>query len=179
MATLDNKKYRHELKFELNAKYAEILKYKFSLIMESEKKEYTVNGKYYVRSLYFDDVYNTAYYEKIDGLEKRKKYRIRLYNLDKSYIILELKGKDGNLTYKKSDRITVNEYYDLINQNYDKINIDDRRVLSEFINKSKSNNLIFDMLTFKLYFTPFVFQYPVALQLCCSLMINSFNSIDP
>jgi len=27
----------------------------------------------------------------------------------------------------------------------------------------------------KLYFTLFVFQYPVALQLCCSLIINSFN----
>lgn len=136
------KKYRYELKFLLNDKYAEILQYRMSLLMEPEDVSHTIGGKYFVRSLYFDDIYNTAYYEKMDGLCFRKKYRIRFYNLDSSYIVLELKGKDENLTYKKSDKITVDEYNLIINGDYDKIKIDDRKILEEFIKLCKYKNLI-------------------------------------
>ena len=142
MNTSTNKRYRNELKFELTELYAKILRHKLSLIMEPEREEYMVNGKYNVRSLYFDDIYDTAYYEKMNGIPNRKKYRIRFYNLDSSYIKLELKGKDGNLGYKQSDQINLEEYFHIINKNYDKIDINGREVLEKFIEEAKFNNLI-------------------------------------
>ena len=138
--TLPKERYRYELKYLLNSSQAIILKQKLSLIMEHDAN--TIDGYYFIRSLYFDDVNNTAYYEKIDGLEEREKYRIRFYNFDHSYIMLELKKKKNNLTYKRQDRITEEEYNEIINQNYGKINIDNRKVLEDFINKAKRKNLI-------------------------------------
>lgn len=135
-----NEKFRYEIKYLINSSQAEILKYRLSLLMDKDNN--AIDGYYFIRSLYFDDVNNTAYYEKIDGLEEREKYRIRFYNYDHSYIILELKGKKNNLTYKRQNRITEEDYNNIINQNYDKINIEGRKVLEDFITKSKRNNLI-------------------------------------
>jgi len=135
-----NERFRYEIKYLINSSQAEILKYRLSLLMDKDNN--AIDGYYFIRSLYFDDVNNTAYYEKIDGLEEREKYRIRFYNYDHSYIILELKGKKNNLTYKRQNRITEEDYNNIINQNYDKINIEGRKVLEDFITKSKRNNLI-------------------------------------
>ena len=140
MATSPNDRFRYELKFLLNSSQAEILKYRLSLLMDVDDN--AIDGRYFIRSLYFDDVYDTAYYEKIDGLEEREKYRIRFYNLDKSYITLELKGKKNNLTYKRQARITEQEYNDIFAKNYDKIEIGNRKVLEDFLNKMKNKNLI-------------------------------------
>lgn len=155
---INEKKYRYELKFLLNDKYAEILQYRMSLLMEPEDESHVIDGKYLVRSLYFDDVYNTAYYEKMDGLCFRKKYRIRFYNMDSSYIVLELKGKDGNLTYKKSDIITIDEYNFIISKEYDKIKISDRKILGEFIDMCKLKNLIPSIIV---DYERVVYTYPI------------------
>lgn len=138
MNTLD-KSYRHEIKFLISKQSAELLKYKLSLFM---KKDHHYDDYYNIRSLYFDDLYNSAYYEKIDGIMEREKYRIRIYNLDKNFISLELKGKDNDLTYKKRDLITLEEYNYIINKEYEKITVNDRKVLNDFIYKSKMENLI-------------------------------------
>jgi hypothetical protein len=133
-------RFRYELKYLINNSQAEILKQRLALIMDLDGN--SIDGNYFIRSLYFDDVHNTAYYEKIDGLEEREKYRIRFYNFDRSYIMLELKGKKNNLTYKRQNRITEKEYNDIVEKNYDKIKVEDRKVLEEFINKAKAKNLI-------------------------------------
>lgn len=142
MSTLVDQSYRYELKFEMNRETAQFLKYRLALFMHYDPFA-REDGSYYVRSLYFDDIYNTSYYEKMNGVKKRQKYRIRFYNFDQSYIILELKGKDGNLGYKKQNKITFQEYYDLIYQNYDRINmLENRSVLSQFIIDAKTKNLV-------------------------------------
>ncbi len=156
MPTQPKERYRYELKYILSSSQAEILKYRLSLLMDIDDN--AIGGKYFIRSLYFDDVYDTAYYEKIDGLEEREKYRIRFYNLDKSYITLELKGKKNNLTYKRQARITEEEYDDIINQNYDKINVEDRKVLNDFLTKMKTKNLIPSIIV---DYTRLPFTYPV------------------
>ncbi len=51
------------------------------------------DGTYTVHSLYFDDWRDTALREKIDGLPRREKFRIRYYNGDLSFIRLEKKSK--------------------------------------------------------------------------------------
>ena len=59
------------------------------------------SGDYVVSNIYFDDIYNSAYNEKLDGVKKRDKYRIRSYNGDDSYIVLECKAKQGDRIYKR------------------------------------------------------------------------------
>lgn len=143
MNTLNRQKYRYELKFEMSNAVAEMLKYRLSLVMHQDEYAKANDGSYYVRSLYFDDIYSTAYYDKLNGIEKRYKYRIRFYNFDTSYIVIEIKGKDGNIGYKRQNTITIQECYDIIKKKYDTIDVsDNREVLKQFIREAKDKNLI-------------------------------------
>jgi SPX domain protein involved in polyphosphate accumulation len=62
--------------------------------------------EYFIRSLYFDDVRMSAYYDKIAGVKDRVKYRIRFYNSDDSYIVFEAKRKSGKMVSKTSFEIS-------------------------------------------------------------------------
>lgn len=68
------------------------------------------NGGYHIRSLYFDDLYQTAYRQKMAGVEVRKKYRVRIYNCAPGPIALECKHKNGAYIYKESVPFTAAEY---------------------------------------------------------------------
>ncbi|NQV81139.1 MAG: polyphosphate polymerase domain-containing protein [Alphaproteobacteria bacterium] len=62
-----------------------------------------LGNQYFVRSLYFDSEDASNFYEKIDGLRSRKKYRIRTYatsESDDAPVFLELKGRHNQRTYK-------------------------------------------------------------------------------
>ena len=82
-------KYRHELKYKISNAAAEVLKQKLALIMETDSNAYYEDGSYLIKSLYFDDLNSKSYYEKMDGVLYRKKYRIRIYNDDESFIRLK------------------------------------------------------------------------------------------
>lgn len=99
------RKYRHELKFIISSNVAEILKQRLSLLMDVDANSAYEDNTYLIRSLYFDDINSEAYYEKMDGVEFRKKYRIRIYNLDDSFIRLECKYKHNNMTSKDQLKI--------------------------------------------------------------------------
>ena len=64
---------------------------------------------YHIRSLYFDNVYDKALRERLNGQECREKFRIRYYNFDDSYIVLEKKSKFNQLCGKESTRLTRRE----------------------------------------------------------------------
>lgn len=57
---------------------------------------------YTVRSVYFDTIHLTYYYEKVEGLEVRKKVRVRGYNepVDDPVVFLEIKRKFNNKLFK-------------------------------------------------------------------------------
>ena len=67
-------------------------------------------GGYAIRSLYFDDLYHTAYRQKMAGVEVRKKYRVRIYNCTAGHIALECKYKNGAYIYKEAVPLTRAEY---------------------------------------------------------------------
>lgn len=67
---------------------------------------HTKDGKYEIRSLYFDNPDDKALREKLDGVITREKYRIRLYNHDPSVIHLERKFKHGGLGFKDTAFLT-------------------------------------------------------------------------
>jgi hypothetical protein len=102
------KGYRHEYKYLISKADAELLKRRLPYIMERDPHA-GPTGQYTIRSLYFDDFRNTAYYDKVDGVNYRAKYRIRFYNYDPSILKLEKKEKNGNLTRKTAETITKND----------------------------------------------------------------------
>lgn len=110
-------KYRHELKYLINEGDAELLKERLELLLE--KDPYTVNGEYFIRSLYFDDYYHSAYDTKMMGVSERKKYRIRLYNNDTSFIRLERKSKVGAYIYKTGMNLTADQAERIMDGDYD------------------------------------------------------------
>lgn len=91
-------KYRHEWKHVLNTADLLILRQRLRAVMESDP--HAVDGRYQIRSLYFDNEEDKALREKIDGVNMREKFRIRLYNCDATVIHLEKKSKRNGLGTK-------------------------------------------------------------------------------
>ena len=69
------------------------------------------NKNYLVRSIYFEDDFNSNFDEKINGFRIRKKFRLRFYNtnLNKDPIYLEIKGRNLERTYKRRVKIDQND----------------------------------------------------------------------
>lgn len=135
------RKYRNEIKFVINKDSAEILKKKLSLLMDVDSNSVYEDNSYLIRSLYFDNVYSDAYYEKIDGVEYRKKYRIRLYNNDTSFIRLECKYKHENKTSKDQILIDKNICDKIINGNIEELDISSNNLLTKFVIDYRTRNL--------------------------------------
>ena len=100
-------KLRHEWKHEIS--YADMLVLKSRLSAVAKRDEHAVNGSYMIRSLYFDNLSDKALREKLDGISRREKFRIRYYNGDTSVIHLEKKSKIGGLGSKQSVSLTAEE----------------------------------------------------------------------
>ena len=99
--------FRHEVKHEISNHDMLILRQRLRAVMQPDS--HAVNGKYEIRSLYFDNLEDKALREKLDGVKIREKYRIRLYNHDHSIISLERKFKHGSLGYKISANLTLEQ----------------------------------------------------------------------
>jgi len=57
---------------------------------------------YFIRSLYFDTLENRAFEEKMAGVERRKKIRLRIYDLKAKMAKLEIKNKVNDCILKES-----------------------------------------------------------------------------
>ena len=134
-------KYRHELKFKISNSAAEILKQKLSLILGKDKNAYYEDGSYLIKSLYFDDRDSSSYYEKMDGVLYRKKYRIRMYNDVDTFIRLEKKMKHNNFTAKEQMLISKDIYSKILDGKIDEIE-NTEVLLLEFITNYKNKGLV-------------------------------------
>ncbi|MFX1450202.1 MAG: CotH kinase family protein, partial [Promethearchaeota archaeon] len=72
---------RSELKFYINLLEYEYLSNLLLKVLKLDPHSKDKKG-YIIRSIYFDDEENKAFYEKIAGVKERKKYRIRMYDND-------------------------------------------------------------------------------------------------
>ena len=100
-------KFRHEWKHEIS--YADMLILRQRLRAVTKPDEHATDGKYEIRSLYFDNLSDKALREKADGISRREKFRIRFYNGDTSLIHLEKKSKIGGLGSKQSTTLSQEE----------------------------------------------------------------------
>ncbi len=126
-------KYRHEIKFVISPEAATILKQRLDLLMTIDKNYATDDYRYYIRSLYFDTVDSDSYFEKIDGVLFRKKYRLRYYNQDPSFIILECKHKHDNMSLKEKIRIDHSTAVALANNESIDVNYEQGNLLHRFL----------------------------------------------
>ena len=99
------------------------------------------DGRYLIRSLYFDNIRDRALREKLDGVNEREKFRIRYYNGDPSVMHLEKKVKRNGLGYKVSADITAEEAQRIIDGDILWMAASGRGLLIELYSKMKSQGL--------------------------------------
>lgn len=132
--------YRHEYKYPINACDHEILKRRLSTVMKLDKNA-GPTGAYLIRSLYFDNYADKAYFEKVDGANPRSKFRIRIYNNSSKFINLEKKVKNGELTQKLQARLTLEEYEKIVAGDIEWMLRDGRGVVAELYAQMKGYSL--------------------------------------
>lgn len=105
--------FRHELKYRIGyTQYIE-LRNRLKAVMQSDLHT-GADGRYLIRSIYFDNYMDKALREKESGVPIREKFRIRYYNDDFSYLTLEKKIKDNALCLKVDAQITEEECRELL-----------------------------------------------------------------
>ena len=97
--------YRHEWKHEISR--TDLLALSQRLRAVASPDPHAVDGQYKIRSLYFDNAADKALREKLDGVSRREKFRVRYYNGDTSVIRLDKKSKLGGLGNKQSAGLTA------------------------------------------------------------------------
>ncbi|NLT57600.1 MAG: polyphosphate polymerase domain-containing protein [Clostridiales bacterium] len=105
--------YRHEYKHVINVPDYHTLRQRIRLVATPDPHA-GADGRYHIRSLYFDSDDDRALREKVAGLPNREKYRIRLYNGCEDFIRLEKKCKVGSLCNKQSVRLTRGQVEQLL-----------------------------------------------------------------
>lgn len=111
-----NEVYRQEKKYFMNQ--ADM--YQLAALLEQVMVQDPHNGPrgYGIRSLYFDSLDERDYMEKLDGLELRRKIRLRIYDPSADFAMLEMKQKEGNYQKKRSLRISREDAVSLTEGDY-------------------------------------------------------------
>ena len=104
--------YRHEWKIELSQPDLLVLRQRLRCVLKPDP--HAVNGQYLIRSLYFDTPEDKALREKLDGVSRREKFRIRYYNGDLSCIHLEKKSKIAGLGRKDTAVLTPEQAQSIV-----------------------------------------------------------------
>ena len=131
--------FRHELKHEIG--YADMLVLRARLGAVCKRDPNATDGKYFIRSLYFDTPGDKALREKLGGVRDREKFRIRYYNHDTSLIKLEKKVKRGALGYKLSCTLTKNEAQSIADGDMEWAKDDSRELLRQLYSKWRNERL--------------------------------------
>ncbi len=104
---------RHDVNHDISPSDMITIQHRLTSIVYSDP--HYLDGKYFIRSLYFDNPADKALREKIDGMNCREKFRIRYYNGDTSVIHLEKKSKTNNLGNKQSAPLTSEQAQNIVN----------------------------------------------------------------
>lgn len=131
--------YRHELKYLIS--YADKAELAVRMAPVLHLDPHAKQGGYFIRSLYFDDYWNTAYAEKDAGVLQRKKYRVRIYHCSDRSIKLERKKKFGSWIYKEAAPLTRAEFERILAGDYDFLLHSPHRLCQEFYTECVSNVL--------------------------------------
>lgn len=102
---------------------------------------HAIDGKYRIRSLYFDTPSDKVLREKLDGVNRREKFRIRCYNDDPGLIHLEKKSKCNGLGSKQSCDLTTQEVQAILSGELDWMPASERPLVQELYSKMRALGL--------------------------------------
>lgn len=106
--------YRVEDKYSCTAAELITLQARIGAVLRPDENEGGPEG-YSITSLYFDDFRDSCLRDTEDGVNRRNKYRIRIYNNALDVIKLEVKIKQDNRILKHSKSISMAQMKQLMN----------------------------------------------------------------
>lgn len=170
--------FRHEWKCEINA--SDLIAIRQRMRAVAMPDPHAVNGRYRIRSLYFDTPENKALREKLDGISRREKFRIRCYNADPSVIHLEKKSKVDGLGNKQAAVLTADETQAIVDGHIDWMLHSDRHLILELYSKMRTQGLqpktIVDYIREPFIYLPgnvrVTFDYDIRTGLRCTDFLN-------
>lgn len=170
--------FRHEWKIEINT--ADLLALRSRLRVLMEPDAHTTDGRYQIRSLYFDSPTDRALREKIDGVNRREKFRIRYYNGDIGFLSLEKKSKLNGLCQKQAVQITASQAQAIAGGSIPQTGQNAPPLLQEFIYKMKTEGLmpkvVVDYIREPFVYRPgnvrVTFDYGIRTGLTCTDFLN-------
>ncbi len=104
--------FRHEWKHILTTAGLIALRTRLGAVLETDP--HAAGGRYTIRSLYFDTPGDKALREKLDGVDRREKFRLRYYNGDTGLVLLEKKSKVNGLCRKEQQALTLQDVQALL-----------------------------------------------------------------
>lgn len=131
---------RHEYKQQINYSEYLMLRNRLQVLIPHDNNA-GESGTYKIRSLYFDNMDDKALREKIYGINRREKFRIRYYNDDFSYIKLEKKSKINGLCKKEAVRLTQEEAEKIVDGDISWMRDREEKLLQEFYTKMTTQML--------------------------------------
>ncbi len=109
------KTFRHEFKYVITYDVMLKIRNKLNKLLDIDRD---YNG-YVLRSLYFDSIEDNDYYDKQGGEYKRKKIRLRTYDINSTKVKLEIKQKIDYHQLKESLVISKKDAKELMKENYE------------------------------------------------------------
>jgi len=134
-------KYRNELKHVVTVADAMVIRSRLSCLLRTDKNA-GPDGRYHIRSLYFDTPEDKALFEKMEGLPQKEKFRIRFYNHDHRFIRLEKKIKHYSKTAKLGVSLTKGEVQDILGGRITFLKESDQALLREFFLQLRTERLV-------------------------------------
>ena len=132
-------RFRHEWKHEISPSDRMALRARLGAVCRVDG--HAADGRYFIRSLYFDNLADKALREKLDGVDRREKFRIRYYNGDPSVIHLEKKRKVNGLGTKSTTPLAVAEAQAIVDGRLDWMPASGRPLVQELYSKARSQGL--------------------------------------
>ena len=130
---------RHEIKHEIS--YSDMLILRQRLRAVTYPDPHAIDGKYFIRSLYFDNLSDKALMEKINGVNRREKFRIRYYNGDTSVIHLEKKSKIDSLGNKQSASLTAEQAQSIVDGDIEWMPESEKPLIRELYSKMRTQGI--------------------------------------
>lgn len=127
----EERRWRYELKYYLHAHEFAAIRPLVGATFRLDAHSRGPDG-YHVRSLYFDGPAESAFFDKLAGVGRRDKYRIRVYNGEERTLKLERKSRINDRVSKETAAISREEYERLRGGDYDWLAETDSPLLGRF-----------------------------------------------
>ena len=139
---------RYEFKYFVNNKLAKsIFQIALNFMDVDNYASKSKNKGYFVRSLYYDNSEYDNFFEKVDGMQVRKKFRLRTYENKynkNSNFYLEMKGRKQDRIIKKRTKIKIEDlkyFYSLSDLNELNAKYNNDILIKDFIFSEKRKKI--------------------------------------